>query len=215
MPVPGLSARRWVKTKLRLAPDSASTDSLLATPPGRSSTSPAQTCTRSSRKPMTHSPFLKAFSVATFTRSYPTGGRGETTYRVRGDRRRAAPAGDRHRRYNYLMPIIEAIDLSKTYRVAQKQPGLWGAPRGLVRREDKEGRAVHGGAFAGGRGEMVAFLGPPGAVATTALKMLSGLIYPSAGVARVLDFVPWRREDAFRRRFALVMGQKNQLWWDL
>ncbi len=62
---------------------------------------------------------------------------------------------------------------------------------------------------------MVAFLGPNGAGKTTTLKMLSGLIYPTSGTARVLDFVPWDRADAFRRRFALVMGQKNQLWWDL
>ena len=64
-------------------------------------------------------------------------------------------------------------------------------------------------------GELFAFLGPNGAGKTTTLKMLSGLIYPSAGTARVLGFVPWERADAFRRRFSLVMGQKNQLWWDL
>jgi ABC-2 type transport system ATP-binding protein len=62
---------------------------------------------------------------------------------------------------------------------------------------------------------MVAFLGPNGAGKTTTLKMLAGLIYPTRGRARVLGFVPWDRADAFRRRFALVMGQKNQLWWDL
>ena len=62
---------------------------------------------------------------------------------------------------------------------------------------------------------MVAFLGPNGAGKTTTLKMLSGLIYPTAGNASVLGFTPWKRDDAFRRRFALVMGQKNQLWWDL
>jgi ABC-2 type transport system ATP-binding protein len=62
---------------------------------------------------------------------------------------------------------------------------------------------------------MVAFLGPNGAGKTTTLKMLSGLIYPTAGDARVLDFVPWQRADRFRRQFSLVMGQKNQLWWDL
>src|SRR5947209_14031640 len=62
---------------------------------------------------------------------------------------------------------------------------------------------------------MVAFLGPNGAGKTTTLKMLAGLIYPTRGAARVLGFVPWDRADAFRRRFALVMGQKNQLWWDL
>src|SRR5262249_21177402 len=64
-------------------------------------------------------------------------------------------------------------------------------------------------------GEIVGFLGPNGAGKTTTLKMLSGLIYPTSGTAKVLDFVPWERADAFRRRFALVMGQKNQLWWDL
>src|SRR5437763_9007130 len=62
---------------------------------------------------------------------------------------------------------------------------------------------------------MVAFLGPNGAGKTTTLKMLSGLIYPTSGTARVLGHVPWERADAFRRRFALVMGQKNQLWWAL
>jgi len=62
---------------------------------------------------------------------------------------------------------------------------------------------------------MVAFLGPNGAGKTTTLKMLAGLIYPSSGSATVLGFTPWDRPDAFRRRFSLVMGQKNQLWWDL
>jgi ABC-2 type transport system ATP-binding protein len=62
---------------------------------------------------------------------------------------------------------------------------------------------------------MVAFLGPNGAGKTTTLKILSGLIYPTSGTAEVLGFVPWKRADAFRRQFALVMGQKNQLWWDL
>jgi ABC-2 type transport system ATP-binding protein len=113
------------------------------------------------------------------------------------------------------MPIIEARELTKTYRVFQKKEGLLGALRGLVRREHKVVRAVDGVSFAIEPGEMVAFLGPNGAGKTTTLKMLSGLIYPSSGTAEVLGFVPWQRADAFRRRFALVMGQKNQLWWDL
>jgi ABC-2 type transport system ATP-binding protein len=87
--------------------------------------------------------------------------------------------------------------------------------RGLFRREYKEVHAVEEVSFAIEPGEMVAFLGPNGAGKTTTLKMLSGLIYPTRGSARVLDFVPWDRADAFRRRFSLVMGQKNQLWWDL
>src|SRR5947209_9158180 len=113
------------------------------------------------------------------------------------------------------MPIIEVVGLSKFYRVFQKKEGLLGALRGLVRREYKEVRAVDDVSFTIEPGEMVAFLGPNGAGKTTTLKRLSGLIYPTGGTARVLGFVPWERADAFRRRFSLVMGQKNQLWWDL
>jgi ABC-2 type transport system ATP-binding protein len=113
------------------------------------------------------------------------------------------------------MPIIEAMGLTKTYRVFRKSDGFLGALRGLFRRQYKEVQAVDGVSFAIEPGEMVAFLGPNGAGKTTTLKMLSGLIYPTSGSARVLGFIPWERADAFRRRFALVMGQKNQLWWDL
>src|SRR5437870_4028460 len=113
------------------------------------------------------------------------------------------------------MSIIEATDLVKTYRVHQKKPGLSGAVLGLFRPEYKEIRAVDGVSFTIEPGEMVAFLGPNGAGKTTTLKMLSGLIFPTSGTATVLGFTPWDRADAFRRRFALVMGQKNQLWWDL
>jgi ABC-2 type transport system ATP-binding protein len=112
-------------------------------------------------------------------------------------------------------PIIDAQGLSKTYRVFQKQPGFAGALRGLFRRRYKEVHAVDGVSFKIEPGEMVAFLGPNGAGKTTTLKMLSGLIYPTRGTARVLGFTPWERPDAFRRRFSLIMGQKNQLWWDL
>jgi ABC-2 type transport system ATP-binding protein len=113
------------------------------------------------------------------------------------------------------MPIIEADGLSKTYRVYQKKEGLLGALRGLFHRVYKEVRAVDSVSFQIEPGEIVGFLGPNGAGKTTTLKMLSGLIYPTGGSARVLGHTPWQREDAFRRRFALVMGQKNQLWWDL
>src|SRR4051812_46573424 len=113
------------------------------------------------------------------------------------------------------MPLIQADNLVKIYRVFQKKPGLTGALRALFHREYKEVRAVDGVSFAIEPGEMVAFLGPNGAGKTTTLKMLSGLIFPTSGTASVLGFTPWNRDDAFRRRFALVMGQKNQLWWDL
>jgi ABC-2 type transport system ATP-binding protein len=113
------------------------------------------------------------------------------------------------------MPIIQADHLTKRYQVFQKKAGLLGALRGLVRRQYKEVPAVEDVSFTIESGEMVAFLGPNGAGKTTTLKMLSGIIYPSAGTASVLGFVPWERANAFRRQFALVMGQKNQLWWDL
>jgi ABC-2 type transport system ATP-binding protein len=113
------------------------------------------------------------------------------------------------------MPIIEARGLSKTYRVFQKKDGFLGAVRGLIHRQYKEVQAVDAVEFQIEPGEMVAFLGPNGAGKTTTLKMLSGLIFPSSGSAEVLGFVPWERADAFRKQFALVMGQKNQLWWDL
>jgi ABC-2 type transport system ATP-binding protein len=113
------------------------------------------------------------------------------------------------------MPIIETRSLSKTYKVFQKKDGFLGALRGLLHRQTKEVNAVDGVNFQIEAGEMVAFLGPNGAGKTTTLKMLAGLIYPSSGSADVLGFVPWHRADAFRRQFSLVMGQKNQLWWDL
>ena len=113
------------------------------------------------------------------------------------------------------MSMIEAVGLTKTYRVVQKKEGVRGAVSGLFRREYREVRAVDQISFTIERGEMVAFLGPNGAGKTSTLKMLSGLIYPSSGDARVMGFVPWLRADAFRRQFSLVMGQKNQLWWDL
>ncbi len=112
-------------------------------------------------------------------------------------------------------PIIETHGLTKIYRVYQKQEGLLGAIRGLFRRRYREVRAVDGISFRIESGEIVGFLGPNGAGKTTTLKMLSGLIYPTSGTARVLGFVPWERANAFRRQLALVMGQKNQLWWDL
>lgn len=113
------------------------------------------------------------------------------------------------------MPMIEARGLAKTYRVYQKREGLLGALRGLVSRQHKEVHAVAGVSFTIEPGEIVGFLGPNGAGKTTTLKMLAGLIFPTSGEASVLDHIPWKREDAFRRRFSLVMGQKNQLWWDL
>lgn len=113
------------------------------------------------------------------------------------------------------MPAIQVRDLSKYYRVYRKREGLWASFTGLFHREHNEVRAVDGVSFEIDTGEMVAFLGPNGAGKTTTLKLLSGLIYPTRGEATVLGHIPWKRENAYRRRFSLVMGQKNQLWWDL
>ncbi len=113
------------------------------------------------------------------------------------------------------MPAIDVRNLSKIYRVFRKREGLRASIRSLFHREYEEIHAVDGIDFEVERGEMVAFLGPNGAGKTTTLKLLSGLIFPSGGQADVLGHVPWKRENAYRRRFSLVMGQKNQLWWDL
>ena len=130
--------------------------------------------------------------------------------------RRPSPVGFFMRPpYNAAMSAIVVSNLSKTYQVYRKQEGLAASLTGLFRREYDTVEAVRGVSFEIARGEMVAFLGPNGAGKTTTLKLLSGLIYPTGGTATVLGYTPWQRENAYRRRFSLIMGQKNQLWWDL
>src|ERR1022692_4633028 len=113
------------------------------------------------------------------------------------------------------MPAIEVSSLTKSFHTYRKQPGFGGAVKGLFRRQYDQTVAVKDVSFAIQSGELVGFLGPNGAGKTTTLKMLSGLLHPTAGSARVLGYVPWQREDGYRRQFALLLGQKNQLWWDL
>ncbi len=110
---------------------------------------------------------------------------------------------------------ISVDRLAKSFRTYRKKPGLLGSFRGLVRREFEPVHAVKEISFAIEQGELVGFVGPNGAGKTTTLKMLAGLIHPSSGAARVLGYVPWERKDGYRRQFALLLGQKNQLWWDL
>jgi ABC-2 type transport system ATP-binding protein len=113
------------------------------------------------------------------------------------------------------MPAIEVSGLTKTFRTYKKQPGFAGAVKGLFRRRYEQIFAVKDVSFRIEPGELVGFLGPNGAGKTTTLKMLAGLLYPSGGAATVLGHVPWQRHDDYRRQFALLLGQKNQLWWDL
>ena len=113
------------------------------------------------------------------------------------------------------MPVIEVQGLTKSFRTYKKKPGLTGAIQGLFHRQWEMTRAVKDVSLFIEEGELVGFLGPNGAGKTTTLKMLSGLLYPTSGAARVLGYVPWERKDGYRRQFALLLGQKNQLWWDL
>jgi ABC-2 type transport system ATP-binding protein len=112
-------------------------------------------------------------------------------------------------------PVIAVRNLSKQYRSYKKQPGFAGALKGLIRRESELTDAAKNVSFTVEEGELVGFLGPNGAGKTTTLKMLAGLLYPTSGEAKVLGYTPWEREDGYRRQFALLLGQKNQLWWDL
>ena len=113
------------------------------------------------------------------------------------------------------MPIVCAERLSKTYRVAQKQPGLAGTLRHFFWRRSRSVEAVRELSFSIEAGEMVGFLGANGAGKTTTLKMLSGLVHPSGGSLMVAGHVPQRRQANFLRSITLVMGQKQQLIWDL
>ena len=113
------------------------------------------------------------------------------------------------------MPVIEVQGLTKSFRTYKKKPGLTGALKGLFHREHQTTIAVKDVSFAIDEGELVGFLGPNGAGKTTTLKMLSGLLHPTAGEARVLDYVPWRRENAYLKSMTLLMGNRTQLVWDI
>ncbi len=113
------------------------------------------------------------------------------------------------------MSLISVHNLQKFYRVHQKEPGLSGSIKSLFHRKYYDVKAVDGVSFEIGEGELVGFIGPNGAGKTTTLKVLSGLLYPTSGDISVLGYIPWERKPAFQKQFSLVMGQKNQLWWDL
>ncbi len=112
-------------------------------------------------------------------------------------------------------PVIEVEDLTKTFTSLKKEPGLAGTIKSLYTRQTVSVQAVKGVSFSIQPGEIVGFLGPNGAGKTTTLKMLSGILYPTSGRATVLGYTPWERKNPYLRQVSLVMGQKNQLWWDL
>ena len=113
------------------------------------------------------------------------------------------------------MPAIEVSGLTKEFRTYKKTPGFAGAIKGLFHRKYDQTIAVNKVSFTIEPGELVGFLGPNGAGKTTTLKMLAGLLHPTSGSAKVLGHTPWLRNNDYRRQFALLLGQKNQLWWDL
>lgn len=113
------------------------------------------------------------------------------------------------------MVAIQVKNLIKYYQIHQKEPGLLGSVRSLFVRRYENVRAVDDISFQIGDGELVGFIGPNGAGKTTTLKVLSGLLYPTGGAVSVLGFTPWERKAEYLKQMSLVMGQKNQLWWDL
>lgn len=113
------------------------------------------------------------------------------------------------------MAIITVQKLKKYFTVAQKEPGLMGTVKSIVSPKHNTVRAVDDISFKIDEGELVGFIGPNGAGKTTTLKMLSGILYPTGGFVKVLDHIPWHREEEFLKSITLVMGQKNQLWWEL
>src|SRR5437870_2646190 len=111
--------------------------------------------------------------------------------------------------------VVDVRELRKTFRVTEREEGLAATLRSFVKRHRKDVNAVAGITFRIVPGEVVGFLGPNGAGKTTTLKMLSGLLHPSAGEASVLGYVPWRRENAYLGRMTLLMGNRTQLVWDI
>lgn len=111
--------------------------------------------------------------------------------------------------------VISVSHLSKFYQVHKKEPGFGGTIKSLLSRTYETVKAVEDISFEINEGELVGFIGPNGAGKTTTLKCLSGLLYPDKGEIEVLGFTPFERKTQFLKQIALVMGQKNQLWWDL
>src|SRR5215475_7521045 len=111
--------------------------------------------------------------------------------------------------------IINVENLTKFYKVHQKEPGFMGSLKSLFNRKYYDAKAVSDISFSIKEGELIGFIGPNGAGKTTTLKCLSGLLYPTSGKVEVLGFKPQERSSDYLKQFTLVMGQRNQLLWDL
>jgi ABC-2 type transport system ATP-binding protein len=113
------------------------------------------------------------------------------------------------------MPHIVVEDLVKTFRVAERRPGLWGALRGVVHRRYRTVRALGGISFSVEPGELIGYIGPNGAGKSTTVKVLAGILVPDSGRCEVMGLVPWKDRIAHVGRIGVVFGQRTQLWWDL
>lgn len=112
-------------------------------------------------------------------------------------------------------PVIEARDLTKTFRAFKRREGLGGAVRDLLQREYREVRAVDGIDLSIGEGEIVGYIGPNGAGKSTTIKMLAGILVPTSGDVRVAGYIPWKEREAYTREIGVVFGQRTSLWWDI
>lgn len=114
-----------------------------------------------------------------------------------------------------MAQVIQVENLKKYYKVHKKEPGFLGSLKSFISREYEEVKAVDGISFAINEGELIGFIGPNGAGKTTTLKCLSGLLYTTSGNVKVLGYSPFERKNKFLKQIAFIMGQRNQLWWDL
>ena len=113
------------------------------------------------------------------------------------------------------MAQIEVENLCKTFKVAERTPGLWGAVKGLAKRTHRIVEAIKDVSFCLNAGELVGYIGPNGAGKSTTVKVLSGILVPDSGRCEVLGITPWKQRTEYVARIGVVFGQRTQLWWDL